>query len=140
MYRLRPLAPPAAGCRCCADRRRWRATSAPSPARAHRLPHRARSLRNLYTSTAAADGDGGGPYTLLGVTPGAGADEIKAAFRRRAMESHPDRVPPGAPACERAAALVRFQVRTSPASMTAQAVRAFDLLVLVRPSTYATRT
>jgi hypothetical protein len=31
------------------------------------------------------------PHTLLGVAPGAPLEEVKAAFRRKALEHHPDR-------------------------------------------------
>lgn len=34
------------------------------------------------------------PFDLLGVTPAATIDEIRAAYRRRAVEVHPDRHPP----------------------------------------------
>lgn len=34
------------------------------------------------------------PYDLLGVDPGAGTDDIRAAYRRRAAQVHPDRQPP----------------------------------------------
>jgi hypothetical protein len=33
----------------------------------------------------------GGPHAVLGVRPGATMDEVKAAFRRKALEHHPDR-------------------------------------------------
>ncbi len=33
------------------------------------------------------------PWTILGLKPGATQDEIKTAFRRKAIETHPDRNP-----------------------------------------------
>jgi molecular chaperone DnaJ len=41
------------------------------------------------------------PYEVLGVTPEAGADEVKAAFRKLAMRYHPDRNPGNKEAEER---------------------------------------
>lgn len=31
------------------------------------------------------------PYQVLGITPGASCDEVRRAWRRRALETHPDR-------------------------------------------------
>ncbi|MDQ3305540.1 MAG: J domain-containing protein [Actinomycetota bacterium] len=31
------------------------------------------------------------PYTVLGIGPGANADEVRRAWRQRALETHPDR-------------------------------------------------
>ena len=50
------------------------------------------------------------PYRELGLGRGASAREVKAAFRRAALETHPDRQPPGegaAAAARRAAAFRR---------------------------------
>lgn len=33
------------------------------------------------------------PWGILGIAPGATREEVKAAYRRRAMETHPDRNP-----------------------------------------------
>jgi curved DNA-binding protein CbpA len=46
-------------------------------------------------------------YNLLGLHPDAGAEEIRAAFRRLAKQTHPD-AHPRAPERERAAAQARF--------------------------------
>jgi hypothetical protein len=39
---------------------------------------------------AARPGQADGPHALLGIVPGAPLDEVKAAFRRKALEHHPD--------------------------------------------------
>ena len=44
------------------------------------------------------------PFGLLGVAPGASTAEIKAAFRRRALECHPDIVATAPPAVQAAKA------------------------------------
>ena len=47
----------------------------------------------FYRQARAETGRGAGrAYEILGVRPDAGADEIKAAYRKLAMENHPDRV------------------------------------------------
>eukprot|EP00959_Pyramimonas_sp_CCMP1952_P466833 9490609-Pyramimonas_sp.AAC.2 len=43
-------------------------------------------------------------YTRLGLSPGASADEVKAAFRREALKWHPDRHVTGGEATAKAAA------------------------------------
>ena len=45
-----------------------------------------------YRATDSARRDQLDPYTILGVTPGASKDEIKAAYRRLAAQYHPDKV------------------------------------------------
>ena len=37
-------------------------------------------------------GDGGGAWEVLGLSPDAGVEEIKAAYRQLALQNHPDRV------------------------------------------------
>lgn len=46
-----------------------------------------RALRSRFVADAAPD-----PYAVLGVDPGASPAELRAAFRRAVMESHPDRL------------------------------------------------
>ncbi|MGL4309102.1 MAG: TerB family tellurite resistance protein [Paracoccaceae bacterium] len=46
-----------------------------------------RALRSRFVADAAHD-----PYAVLGVDPGASAGELRAAYRRAVMESHPDRL------------------------------------------------
>lgn len=49
------------------------------------------------------------PWEVLGVSEDASVEEIKKAYRRHAVLSHPDHVPPGAPPEEREAARTRFE-------------------------------
>uniref|UniRef100_UPI004024F71F J domain-containing protein n=1 Tax=Prevotella sp. TaxID=59823 RepID=UPI004024F71F len=46
------------------------------------------SLRNLATGSTNIDA----AYKVLGITPDATDDEVKAAYRRMALKHHPDRV------------------------------------------------
>ena len=62
------------------------------------------------------------PWDVLGVAPDATLDDIKRAYRRLAMEYHPDRVPPGASSQEREEARLKFEDIT----------RAKDVMVKVR--------
>lgn len=52
-----------------------------------------RSLLRLAASAGqrAASSRARGPHAVLGVAPGAGAEELKAAYRDKAMATHPDR-------------------------------------------------
>eukprot|EP00966_Prymnesium_polylepis_P124858 2887715-Prymnesium_polylepis.2 len=62
-----------------------------------RLPLRRLPLRRPLSSAAASASD---PYALLGVRQGAPADELKAAYRLKALENHPDRNPEDREAAE----------------------------------------
>lgn len=62
------------------------------------------------------------PWEVLGVAPDASIDDIKRAYRKLAMEYHPDRVPPGASAKEREHARFKFEELT----------RAKEVMVKVR--------
>ncbi len=62
------------------------------------------------------------PWEVLGVKQDAGVDEIKKAYRKKAMLYHPDRVAPGAPSEEKERAKMMFQTVT----------RAYDVMMKVR--------
>jgi len=49
------------------------------------------------------------PYEVLGVSIDASEDEIKRAYKKLALEHHPDLVPPTAPAGAKDAARARFE-------------------------------
>ena len=49
-------------------------------------------------------------YTLLGIAKSASADELKKAYRKKAMEFHPDRLPPDASPEKRAEAEAAFKL------------------------------
>lgn len=92
----------------------------------HRLAQRAakqkqkQASREAYVGHGPPPGDGGAaspqnngtkkkPWEVLGVSADATIDEIKKAYRKLAMEYHPDRVPPGASSQEREMARVKFE-------------------------------
>lgn len=62
------------------------------------------------------------PYEVLGVSPNATVAEVKAAYRKLAVECHPDTVPPGAPSQEKEQARARFEDIT----------RAYEVMMKVR--------
>lgn len=53
------------------------------------------------------------PYTTLGLPRTASAEDVKAAFRKAALEAHPDRLGPSTPPHARAAASARFAALTA---------------------------
>jgi hypothetical protein len=63
--------------------KRIRAGSPPFPARKPR-PEGAPALEEARPRPMS-------PYVLLGVEPAASIEEVKAAFRKKALEHHPDR-------------------------------------------------
>jgi hypothetical protein len=62
------------------------------------------------------------PWEVLGVASDASADQIKKAYRKQAMQWHPDRVPPGASSHEREQSRLMFEEIT----------RARDVMMSVR--------
>jgi hypothetical protein len=62
------------------------------------------------------------PWEVLGVTSDASSDQIKKAYRKQAMQWHPDRVPPGASSHEREQSRLMFEEIT----------RARDVMMSVR--------
>ncbi|KAI0923847.1 hypothetical protein AcW1_006692 [Taiwanofungus camphoratus] len=53
-------------------------------------------------------------YDILGITQSASVDAVRRAYKLKALETHPDKLPPGAVEAERQAAEARFRdVRTA---------------------------
>jgi hypothetical protein len=91
--------------------------------KAKELAHRAAQARRRTGATQGAQAprsrfvpppppSGPPPWEVLGVDPDATIDQIKKAYRRKAMEYHPDRVSPQAPSQERENAKMMFQALT----------------------------
>jgi DnaJ-like protein len=58
------------------------------------------------------------PYEVLGVKPGASLDEAMAAYRRLAMQYHPDRNPGDEAAAARMREVIRTAARSTRCSAT----------------------
>jgi DnaJ-domain-containing protein 1 len=66
--------------------RRYRGYKRPSPGQGESRYEEKRD------GEAPRDHEGGDPFKILGVEPGASPDEIKAAYRRAVAKYHPDKV------------------------------------------------
>lgn len=77
---------------------------------------------------------------VLGVEPGAGAQEVRSAFRRAVLEAHPDTAGPDAGAAaavdrlvDALAALRSLEAAPSPSTATAAAAEGEELVVVAPP-------
>jgi len=70
----------------------------------------------LALDSAMRDPD---PYDILGISPGAGEDEVRAAYRRLALRWHPDVNPEPGAAARFGAILHAYEVLSDPASRRA---------------------
>lgn len=51
------------------------------------------NLANYMSVRSMSVGRTHNPYMILGCSPGSSKDDVRAAFRRRALDTHPDRNP-----------------------------------------------
>jgi len=65
---------------------------------------------------------GAPPWKVLGVKQDATVEQIKKAYRKLAMEWHPDRLPPSATSAQKAQAQLKFQ----------EVMRAYNVMLKVR--------
>ncbi|KAJ6485869.1 hypothetical protein C8R45DRAFT_285196 [Mycena sanguinolenta] len=56
-------------------------------------------------------------YEILGVERSASADQIRRAYRAKALETHPDKLDPGASPDDKQASEARFHAVRFPGSM-----------------------
>ncbi|WVQ82480.1 hypothetical protein IAT38_004609 [Cryptococcus sp. DSM 104549] len=76
-------------------------------------------------------------YHILNVSPTATVDEIRTAYKKESLKSHPDRLPAGATPQERRRATERFQVVSDAYYVLSDPARRaeYDQLFRSRPST-----